>query len=407
MRYIDSGSRDPNQALGTWLGTELLGDSSIAALRVQSGFFGSEALGYFEDSLRSLEQNDGHTRFLIGSNDGQTPREVLADLLTVAGQPRAGLKVGVVSFQTGFFHPKVFHFRRSDGSSTAYVGSANLTRSGTTSLHIEAGLILDSRTGDAPNVLDSIADAIDAWFSESRPGFYEVVAYRDLDALVQAHLLGVIQPPSSKREVRPVQSAVTTVTTPGHSLRPLVAPPTTQTTLPSQIRTSTVVPTPNHPLTPSSARAGTTPGVVAPPSKQTAAKHWGKKLTDSDAQRKKSGNQRGAITLVQGDYRGLIDHTTYFRNELFGQATWSSDTARTGQPIEKATIPMNVIIDGTDHGTLNLEVTNASNREARQNNYTAELHIEPIGAILRRVSISGKQLDIFLDASGEYWLVIA
>ncbi|HUZ53550.1 MAG TPA: hypothetical protein VMU94_13615 [Streptosporangiaceae bacterium] len=86
---------------------------------MQTGFFGAGALGYFESTLQQLTASDGHTRFLVGSNDGETPRAAVEDLLTVVGPPRPGMKIGVLSFQAGFFHPKVFHFQRADGSATA------------------------------------------------------------------------------------------------------------------------------------------------------------------------------------------------------------------------------------------------------------------------------------------------
>ncbi|MBT1190602.1 phospholipase D family protein [Rhodococcoides kroppenstedtii] len=394
MRYIDSGSRDPQHALGTWLGGELIGVGTLIALRVQTGFFGSNALGYFEDALTALSQTDGHTRFLVGSNDGQTLRSAAADLIAVAGPPRSGLRIGVVSFQKGFFHPKVFHIRRSDGTSTAYVGSANLTVSGTTSLHVEAGIILDDRKGDPTDVLDSIAAATDEWFSTGRPGFYEVVDGSDLDALVSASVLGVVQPPRPKRAVQPVQPQGT-APVPGYSLKPIVTAPPVQQPLP--------VATPGAGQQPS----GTSPTSMAPPSIQTVAKHWGKKISASDAQRKKTGNQRGAITLVQGDYKREIDQTTYFRDDLFGHLTWVSGTARTGQAIEMTTVPMHTTIDGAYHGVLDFEVTDGSSRQASQKNYTAELHVAPIGPIIRQTDITDKHLDIALDAKGEYWLTIA
>lgn len=401
MRYIDSGSRNPQDALGTWLGSELIGVAPLTALRVQTGFFGSKALGYFEDALAALGQTDGHTRFLIGSNDGQTRRGAVADLLAVAGQPRDGLRVGVVSFQSGFFHPKVFHIQRFDGSSTAYVGSANLTVPGTRSLHIEAGIILDGRKGDPTDVLDSIAAAIDVWFATKQPGLYDVVDDVDLDALVEARVLGVVPPSRPSRTVLHFASR-RSGPTPARSLKPLVAAPPVQQSLPP-----TGSPGATQPATDTTAATPATPSVTSgPPSNQTAAKHWGKKLSDSDAQRKKTGNQRGAITLVQGDYRGQIDQTTYFRNDLFGQQTWVPASARTGQSVEVATVPMNVTIDGVYHGNLDFEVTNGSSRQASQNNYTAELHIEPIGSILRQINIAGKHLDIALDNDGKFWLTI-
>ncbi|MBM9467467.1 phospholipase D family protein [Nakamurella leprariae] len=402
MRYIDSGSRNPQDALGTWLGSELIGVAPLTALRVQTGFFGSQMLGYFEDALTALRRTDGHTRLLIGSNDGQTRRSAVADLLAVVGHPRDGLRVGVVSFQSGFFHPKVFHIQRFDGSSTAYVGSANLTVPGTTSLHVEAGVILDDRKGDPTDVLESISAAIDVWFSTKRPGLYDVVDDADLDALVEARVLGVVPPPRPPRTVRPVESDGTG-TTPSHSLKPLVAAPPVRHSLAQTAALRATQPT-NDTTADTPAIPPVTP---APPSKLAAAKHWGKKLSDSDAQRKKTGNQRGAITLVQGDYKGEIDQTTYFRNDLFGQQTWVPTSARTGQPIEVATVPMNVTIDGVYHGILDFEVTNGSSRQAGQNNYTAELHIEPIGSILRQTNIARKHLDITLDNDGTFWLTIA
>ena len=54
-----------------------------------------------------------------------------------------------------------------DGSEAAYVGSANLTPPGL-SLHVEAGILLDSNDGDPASILREIATAIDAWFTGSR-----------------------------------------------------------------------------------------------------------------------------------------------------------------------------------------------------------------------------------------------
>src|SRR5699024_7495215 len=148
MRYIDSGIRDAPEALGTWLGAELLGPGTVKALRVQTGFFSADAMGYFENALLELKHHDGHTRILIGSNDGVTPRSDLAAMLAVVGAPRSNSRIGVVSYQRGYFHPKVFHVERTDGTHTAYVGSSNLTGAGVTSLHVEAGLILDTAKSD-------------------------------------------------------------------------------------------------------------------------------------------------------------------------------------------------------------------------------------------------------------------
>ena len=70
--------------------------------------------------------------------------------------PQRHISLGVVSFDTALFHPKVYHFIRENGSQTAYVGSANLTGPGISGMNIEAGIILDSQDGDSPTVLNEI-----------------------------------------------------------------------------------------------------------------------------------------------------------------------------------------------------------------------------------------------------------
>ena len=194
-------------------------------------FLGLRRAGLLREHPSSAcSESDGHTRLLIGSNDGLTPRAAVADLLAVLGPPRAGLSVGVVSFTSGLFHPKVFHFQRADGSATAYVGSANLTPSGVMSLNVEAGIILDTRQGDSAAILNSIADAIDAWFTKSRLGLYPVGVDADLDALVAAGVIGVPAPTRPKRTVKPANTGGQAAGA-GHSLKPLVAMPAIKTPL--------------------------------------------------------------------------------------------------------------------------------------------------------------------------------
>jgi hypothetical protein len=375
----------------------LLGPTPVSTLRVQTGFFGTNSLGYFEGALQALSQNDGYTRLLVGSNDGLTPRAAVADLLQIAGQPRAGLGVGVVSFQSGFFHPKVFHFQRTDGSSTAYVGSANLTRSGTTSLHVEAGIILDSKLGDPQTVLGSIADAIDAWFIEARPGLYEVGTDADLDPLVAAGVLGVPAPSRPKRTVQPTKGSGQK-TQPGHSLKPLVAIPSIQTPLPKP--QGTPAPSPG---------GGGTP---APPQPSSAishgavVEHWSKDIPKADAQRR-AGNQSGALALTQGDYRHRIDQTRYFRDEMFGEETWQVEQSPGRRPVDAAYVAMDVSVEGVDHGELRFRISHAGHRESSTNSPTTYLHLEPLLPLFTQTDMTGKKVEIARFEDNSYALTIS
>ena len=409
MRYVDTGSRDPKHALGSWLGEVLLGPTPIAALRLQTGFFGSDSLGYFEDALQRLAQDDGHTRILVGSNDGLTSRAAIANLLEIVGQPRVGLGVGVVSFQSGFFHPKVFHFQRADGSSTAYVGSANLTGSGTTSLHVEAGMILDTRQGDPQNVLESIADAVDAWFTEARDGLYEVTAHGDLDLLVEARVLGVSPPPRPSRRISPTkgngQKALQ-----GYSLKPLVAMPPIHTPLIEKPKgtsePSTGVGTQTATPATSSPSLSTTLPPSSAPTHSPVAERWSKAISRSEAQRR-AGHQSALIALTQGHRRHQIDQTKYFRYELCGAEAWSVEHTTSKHPLDVARVPMRVTVDGTDHGVLMFRISHARHRESGTNSPTTEIHLEPLLPLFAQADMTDKKVEVERFEDGTYALTIS
>lgn len=193
MKYIDTGSRNQTQSLAAWLQGVM--SSPVAEVRWQSGYFGEEPLALFGTTLQALAASGGLVRVLIGSNAPGTRRDDVLRLVQMIGLPRTNGQLGVVQYGNAFFHPKVFHFRRADGSQCAYVGSANLTAPGVSSLHVEAGLTLDTRENDPAAVLTDIANAIDGWFAQSRSGLNLVTTPADVTNLTTAGVLVVAPPP--------------------------------------------------------------------------------------------------------------------------------------------------------------------------------------------------------------------
>jgi hypothetical protein len=109
--------------------------------------------------------------------------------------PRPNVKLGIVQYRRGFYHAKTIHIQRDDGSQCAYVGSANITGPGVSSLHVEAGITLDTDDGDDDDVLNDIAAAIDAWFAENREGLHIVTNAADVERLLDDGILIVPLPP--------------------------------------------------------------------------------------------------------------------------------------------------------------------------------------------------------------------
>ncbi|MFN3724653.1 MAG: restriction endonuclease PLD domain-containing protein, partial [Paracoccaceae bacterium] len=125
---------------------------TIRFLRWQSGYFGVDGLAPMVSLIQSLATRSLPISCVLGSNGGETSDQDVANLADLIGCPRADAKIGILSYTTGLFHPKVYHLTRLDGSQTAYVGSANLTLPGVTGLNVEAGIILDSSDGEPPRV---------------------------------------------------------------------------------------------------------------------------------------------------------------------------------------------------------------------------------------------------------------
>ncbi len=220
MRYIDTGSRDPKQTLAKWLEDEVAED--IDHLRMQTGFFSFDAVGLLVPVLKSLAQLDQGTTILLGSNDGLTLGPHVTRLAQLIGVPRQFAELGVVSFSAGYFHPKVIHFTRGDGTEAAYVGSANLTGLGLTT-HVEAGVTLDSRLGDDEEQLGEIASAIDAWFADKREGFTRIDGIEHIAKLVELGILSAAPPPPKTKQTSTASGETGKFSKP--KLKPLVGLP--------------------------------------------------------------------------------------------------------------------------------------------------------------------------------------
>jgi hypothetical protein len=220
MKYLDTGRRDPAQALATWLTDSLTSD--VVAFRFQTGYFSSNALGLAQPTLERLAASSLPAIVVIGANDGETIRDDVELLVRIMGVPRHGAHLGIVAFAGALFHPKTYHITRADGSQAAYVGSANFTRQGA-SLHVEAGISLDTRDGDDPTVLAQIADAIDSWHMTRPLGLTVIDSLKRVDDLVADGVLSIARPP---RALTPPSVTGIAARGPGARLKPLFSMPT-------------------------------------------------------------------------------------------------------------------------------------------------------------------------------------
>lgn len=131
---------------------------------------------------------------------------------------------------------------------------------------------------------------------------------------------------------------------------------------------------------------------------------WYKQITRSDAQRKRTGNQRGGITLVKAGFP--INAQTYFRLDFFSSVEWVSGKTRTNKDLETASVRMKTHVLGEDLGVLSFSVSYARNRHARQNNYTSVLHLGPLSSIFSSQDMTNKWLSVARLEGGLFALSI-
>ncbi len=186
MKYLYSKDpKDKSQSLAGWL----LGinASLVHSVHVQSGYFSDGGLELIKPLLEGVKYNDGEAFIVVGANDKGTSEEDAQALLQAVSQINKG-RCGLCVYGGALFHPKVIHIGFIDGSSAAYVGSANLTEQGALR-NLEAALVLSSQEDDPAEVLDSIKASVQDWFFEDSQVFYELNE-EVIKRLVKRNILG-------------------------------------------------------------------------------------------------------------------------------------------------------------------------------------------------------------------------
>lgn len=193
MKFVDTSSQHAQSSLASWF-SSVAGDG-IAELYLQTGYFAAGSLDFLLHTVSAKCLQDCKLGVLVGSNDPKTLVADIKKLIQVVGAPRKDADLAVVCFANGLFHPKTYVARRNDSTYTAYVGSANLTPSGL-ARNIEAGIILDTKTGDSENVILEIVGSIQSWLSKGpTDGAHKLIDLSSADTLAEIGILAITGPP--------------------------------------------------------------------------------------------------------------------------------------------------------------------------------------------------------------------
>jgi hypothetical protein len=218
-------------------------------------------------------------------------------------------------------------------------------------------MVLDTRDNDLPEILNQIAAAIDAWFSQNRAGLNVVTSEADVEQLVEDGVL-VISRPAPPPAPPAVERGTGTAggRTPAPTLRQLGDLPAIPSPIPSP---------------------AITPATGGMPSLR-----WWKQLTMSDVMRKPpTSHQRNHVILNRAGHP--IDQKTWFRNVFFAPVAWRDESMRSGKPIEVVDIPLQVFINEVSRGEYSIRFDHAEHRIANQNNAPTWLQWSGLTELIR------------------------
>lgn len=124
-------------------------------------------------------------------------------------------------------------------------------------------------------------------------------------------------------------------------------------------------------------------------------------LSATDAQRQ-TGHPTGSMRLTQAEWRvggSVIDQTSYFRNDVFGNLDWevgSRDPYR-----EDAEAQFELTVRGSTLGQHELLITDKPSGEAGQGNYTTALHWRGLVERIRRLNVEGEPFELYGPPPGQ------
>lgn len=325
MRYIDTGSRSSDQALGAWIAELPLYEAN--SFRMQSGYFTAEPLALIRPLLTRLSETNGPTTIVVGSNDSGTAAEDVVELLAAAGPPRSELRLGVVHLVGGLFHPKVLHV--SIGArQLCYTGSANFTGAGVSGQNVEAGVLFDSQDSDSAAELARIAQAIDDWFP-SRGGIRIISTAADIETLLAE---GVLTDRSTQRARR---EAARRQHPPSEGARARAFRVRRLFTLPGSLgleEASDLVAVDGEQETATQGAAAV--AAAAGGSWNLVWKSAGLARRDLNIPTAGGTNPTGSMGLKRGDWEEDIDHRHYFRDSVFPELAWQREGTGTHETAE-------------------------------------------------------------------------
>jgi len=392
---------------------KLLETSDPNRFILSTAFLRSKAVLLLADKLLI---NKERIDFYVGIGNNVTSFQALKALLDIGINPYV-VDTGCSDL---IFHPKVYLVHCStDNYAKTITGSSNFTPRGLVG-NIESSTIveLNLTLPEDSTYLNSIFESFDRLRNDHTDNVFKISSVEELtDLLDKNRLLDESRATTIKHHEDSTNDGETengddesTPKIPRIKLKtPKVRFPTgTPTGIPGTPTGTLGTPTgtPGTPAGTPTGTSGTQTGTSGTPTGTPGTLVWRKSnLRQTDAQYLPPGSnskRTGNLRLSQADFKigGLtIDHTTYFRNQLFGSLTWSVTSS-----LQIASATFTIEIAGVVYGPYNLEISHSPSRVAGQGNVSTVLHWGDAAHTLRTVDLRGYTLELYKVSSTEFYI---
>jgi HKD family nuclease len=380
---------------------DALNDDRLTSLWIATAWAKRSGLSRIRSAVTEFTERGGASQVIVGIDEG--------------GATREGLELCLELFQDSFvyhdpgtrtFHPKLYAVEGPDRAVIA-IGSGNLTRGGLFT-NYEAALVLEAAREDEADW--RIRDDARAYFDRLLEGGDAIkpldaglIGLLEADGWVTSEARQNARRSAESRQRRQRQALF------GAAVGGLAGAPAPELpALPDEEEDEDSV------LVPPAATTATAPPAAPQPAPAAAVAapatvlaSWDKVMRPADAQHPERPQTKRTGRLGLGQAGHDIDHRTWFRNVLFGTANWAWTTDRNGNDIELATVPFDVLIAGSSHGTVNLKLDHAEHRESTRGSVLTILHWGELAPVLRGTDYTGRTVTLSHMSDGSYRLEIA
>lgn len=365
----------------------------ISAFASEAGIFGLS--GYIQAAKHVFK----NLSLIVGIDQEGTSKEALEEILN--------LNIDSYIFyqnEAPIFHPKIYLFE-GDKEIKLFVGSSNLTGRGLFT-NVESSLLIEFDITDTEGtaLLTNLKTYYKTLFDYSDNNLFKIsqAVIDDFNAR------GIVPDESERKRIYSAKRVSATPTT----------TPSTTNTVTVPRRTTARIPA-NFPVKPRVSIAGGViqqPSTIATPTPipvqpvvveqpiatppQPRLLVWQKlSLSRSDAQFVPAGtNGTGNLKLSQAGFRVnglLINHDTYFRNQVFQNLNWAK-TKPTSTTYEETICNFNITIMGTSYGIQPIKLSYDPIRISNQANTPSWLHWgNTLMTLLQQTNVTGRTLKLY------------